>query len=95
MNKDSLQPDSEDEFDEELPPWFKALILPKPWMEDRYAPEVDRDLLRRLARKEPSRDQFRAVYMLIEAFGCWRDAWRDIIVEEFHKRFPPSASLQQ
>lgn len=95
MNKDSLPSDSNDGVDEELMAWFQQFVMPKPWRDDRDAPRVDRDYLRKVVRNELSKESARGAHILIYEFGCLRKAYREIIVEEFHKRFPSSTSLQQ
>ena len=46
--------------------------LPEPRRcDDRHAPQVDRELLRKLVRKELPRDAVAALYMLIDAFDSW------------------------
>ncbi len=49
------------------------------------APEVDHELLRRLARKELSRETSRMAFRLIHSFESWRNAHADVVVEEFQR----------
>jgi hypothetical protein len=50
------------------------------------APEVDRDLLRQMARRELRGYDARLVDVLLSKFDCWEDAYCDILVEEWHAR---------
>jgi hypothetical protein len=83
-------PDTEltDDFDEPLPPsLWEALHLPAPRRsDDPFAPEVDREFLRQLARKELTPDLVRAAYRLIHAFDSWKKAFAEIVVQEFHSQ---------
>jgi hypothetical protein len=90
--------------DEELPSpeRIEALLerlhrTPPQFEEERLAPPVDRDLLRSLARRELSEAAARPVFRLILRFQSWRDAYKLLLVEEFHRSSqgspPPPASL--
>ena len=76
--------------DEPLPPSiWKAFNLPEPRRsDDRYAPEVDRDFLLRLARKELPPELVKAAYRLIHAFDSWKTAFAEIVAEEFRRKQP-------
>jgi hypothetical protein len=83
-------PDPREEFHEPIPPSIWQLLnLPEPRRSDNNdSPAVDRELLRRLVRKELSSGATRAVYRLIDAFDCWKVAFAEIVIEEFRQRFP-------
>jgi hypothetical protein len=87
------QPDLPDDFAESLPPsLWKALHLPEPRRsDDRFAPDVDRDFLLRLVRKELSQDLDQAAFRLIHAFDSWKKAYAEILIEEFRRNRPPEA----
>lgn len=81
------EPAFDDEGNEELPAsLWKALNLPEPRrIDDRLAPEVDRDLLLRLVRKEIPGNAARAAYRLVHAFDSWKKAYAEIVIEEFRR----------
>jgi hypothetical protein len=95
MTKTMSEPD--DEFDEPLPAsLWKTLNLPEPRrIDDRFAPEVDRELLLRLVRKELPKGMVRAAYRLIHAFDSWKTAYAEIIIEEFRRNQPPESNQSQ
>ena len=63
---------------------WKLLNLPPPRASDpRDAPEVDLELLRKLVRKEIPKDSVGPAYMLIHAFDSWKEAFAQIVIEEF------------
>ena len=65
---------------------WKLLNLPHPRTSDpRDAPEVDREILRKLVRKELPKDSVGAAYMLIHAFDSWKEAFAQIVIEEFRR----------
>jgi hypothetical protein len=82
---------SPDDFEEPLPSsLWKALNLPEPRRsDDRFAPEVDRDFLLRVVRKELSQDLDQAAFRLIYAFDSWKKAYAEILVQEFHRNRTP------
>gem|GEM_PF-4230721 len=95
-NEKVSQSDLPDDFDERLPPsLWEALNLPEPRRsDDRDAPEVDRDLLRRLVRKELPKELVRAVYRLIHAFDTWKKAFAEIVIEAFPGNQPPDDDIE-
>jgi hypothetical protein len=88
--------DPTDDFDERLPDsLWKALNLREPRRsDDRVAPEVDRNLLRRLVRKELPNELVRAVYRLIHAFDTWKKAFAEIVIEAFPGNQPPDDDIE-
>jgi hypothetical protein len=91
----SSEPEPGDEAEQPEPPsLWKLFNLPEPRrLDDRDAPEVDRELLRKLVIKELPRDAAAAVYMLIDAFDSWRKAFAELVIEDFHRRFPHGPEL--
>jgi len=55
-------------------------------LEGGEAPEVDREVLLRLVRRELSERAARVVYRLIYAYANWNDAHTQLLVEEFVRR---------
>lgn len=55
-------------------------------LEGGESPEVDRELLLRLVRRELTERAARIVYRLIYTYANWNDAHTQILVEEFAKR---------
>ena len=94
MTKTMSEPEPDDDFSEPLPPsLWKALNLPEPRRsDDHFAPEVDRELLLRLVRKELPKGMVRAAYRLIHAFDSWKLAYAEIVVEEFRRNRPPESN---
>jgi hypothetical protein len=91
----SSEPQSSGDIEGPEPPsLWKLFNLPEPRRyDDLDAPEVDRQLLGKLIRKELSRDAAAAVYMLIDAFDSWRKAFAELVIEDFHEKHPPGSEL--
>lgn len=60
--------------------------MPPAFEDESLAPEVDRDVLVALVRRELPQEQARLVYWLIYAFKSWSDAHNDVLVEEFRSQ---------
>jgi hypothetical protein len=59
--------------------------LPPPVFKDEsLAPDVDRDILMSLVRRDLPEDQARLVYMLTYSFKSWSDAHLEALTEEHH-----------
>ena len=58
---------------------------PPQFEDERLAPPVDHDRLRSLARHELGKEAARPVLELVHRFQSWRDAYRALLVEEFHR----------
>ena len=71
---------------ESLPPsLWSALGLPAPRRsDDKYAPKVDRQLIRRLLDRKLSAPAVDATYRLIHAFDSWKVAYAQMVIESFH-----------
>ena len=82
-----------EELKETLPSsLWEALNLPEPRRsDDRIAPKVDRSLLARLLHKELPNGTVHAVYRLIHAFDSWKQAYAEMVIEEFSQGRRPSA----
>ena len=66
---------------------WAELGLPDPeFRDEQFAPEVDRHILLRLARRELPEDLIPAAHQLIHAFASWNDAYLEILVAEYHRR---------
>ena len=50
------------------------------------APEVDRELLRRLVRQELPEQAARMTHRLIDAYPEWNEAHAQLLIEEFRRR---------
>lgn len=78
------------ESDEPVPAsLWKWLDLPELRGSDAEAPQVEREVLLKLARKELSPGAARAAYLLIDAFESWKKAFAEIVIEEFRRKRPP------
>lgn len=53
--------------------------------DESLAPEIDRELLRALARKQLSEAKARAVYELVHRFASWNRAHGEVLLEEFRR----------
>lgn len=73
---------------EDLPKSLRsALGLPEPQFQDEsLAPELDRELLIRLARRELPEKYARLAYRLIHSFASWRNCYADLVAEEFRSK---------
>lgn len=89
-SKSTPQTEPDEQFDESLPAsLWAALNLPEPRRsDDRFAPEVDRSLLLRLLRKELPEGMVHAAYRLIHAFDSWKQAYAEMVIEEFRRNRP-------
>ena len=56
-----------------------------PFRDEELAPEVDRELLTRLVRRELPESTMRTVHRLILSFASWNDAHAEIIATEFRR----------
>ena len=71
--------------DEEVSIWEELGIPPPDYRDESLAPEVDRDLLLQLVRKELPERTTRAVHHLIISFKSWSKAHAEIVAEEFRR----------
>lgn len=60
--------------------------LPDAFRDESLAPEVDRDLLLALVRRQLSEDDSRLLYRLIYSFRSWNEAHAQVLIEEFQRR---------
>ena len=90
-------PEPGDDFQAPEPPSiWKVFNLPEPRRgDDRNAPEVDRQLVLKLVRRELPRDAAGAVYMLIDAFDSWRKAFVELVAEDFRQKYPPGSEFPE
>jgi hypothetical protein len=58
---------------------------PPKFEDERLAPPLDRDRLRLLARHKLDKAAARPLFELIQRFQSWRDTYRELLVEEFHR----------
>lgn len=54
--------------------------------DESLAPEVDRDLLLALVRRQLPEADARLVYRLIYSFKSWSEMHTQLLIEEFHRR---------
>jgi hypothetical protein len=66
--------------------WEELGVTEPEYLDERLAPPVDRELLRRLVRHELSETAARAVSRMIVTFASWRDAHAEILLEEVKLR---------
>lgn len=63
-------------------PWAELGLPYAPFLDDRLAPDVDRDFLRKLVRDElPEKDASIACRLII-AFRSWSEAHKQILADE-------------
>ena len=87
----SQRNDSEDRPHTDPPSAFEP---PRQFQDESLAPEVDRELLQALVRRELTEETARAVYHLIHSFRSWNEAHAQILIEEFRRTqgaAPPEA----
>lgn len=58
---------------------------PDAFLDESLAPEVDRDLLQALVRRELPEADARLVYRLIHSFQSWNEAHTQVLIEEFRR----------
>ena len=64
----------------------EEIVRKQPAFRDEcLAPEVDRELLLGLVRRELSEEEAREVYRLIYSFMSWHEAHAEMLVEEFRR----------
>ena len=65
--------------------WEEFGLAPPAYRNESLAPEVDRDLLQKLVRRELPDKTARVVYWLVYSFRSWTDAHAEIVVSEFRR----------
>jgi len=73
-------PDHGDKQDRD--PWAELGLPRTPFLDDRLAPDVDREFLRKLVRDELPEPAASAACRLIIAFRSWSEAHKQILAEE-------------
>lgn len=58
---------------------------PPAFEDERMAPPLDRERLRLLARHELDQETARPLFVLIHRFQSWRDTFKALLIEEFHR----------
>lgn len=58
-------------------------VPPPVFKDESIAPEVGRDVLRALVRRELPDGEARLIYLLIFSFKSWRDAHVEVLTEEY------------
>jgi hypothetical protein len=81
--------DSSNDADRSL--WEELGIHEPVYLDERLAPPVDRELLRRLVRRELSELAARAVTRMIVTFVSWRDAHAEVLLAELRGSDRPDA----
>ena len=67
--------------------WLEQFHAAPPTFEDEsLAPEVDREVLVSLVRRQLSREHARLVYQLVYSFQSWSDAHNEELIKEFRNR---------
>ena len=62
-----------------------ALEKRPPYRDEKLAPRVDHDLLLALVRKQLPDQTARDVYLLVESFKSWSDAYCELLAREFRE----------
>ena len=79
--------DLHNDFEPPLPPKLAEALRYRPHRRSSAdSPAVDREILLKLVRKELSKDLVKSAYRLIQTFENWKQAFEEIIVEEFPNR---------
>ncbi|MEX0710900.1 MAG: hypothetical protein WD278_01035 [Pirellulales bacterium] len=80
-------PKKKRDYDGDVRAWLAKLGLPKrKYLDEAKAPEVDEDVLRRLARQELTPEEAHEVFGLIESFESWTRAFSRALAVEFQRR---------
>ena len=81
-NGDAREPEDELQVPERI---ARMRTSPQAFRDDNLAPEVDRDVLTALVRRELPYEQAQLVYELIYSFRSWSEAHTEVLIEEFRK----------